>query len=63
MADDAHLMAQLKTLMESDSNIDGAVERYIEICFNREHGIREPVGGIELMTQIELRRFMEEDEI
>lgn len=61
MAEDAILMTKLRSLIESQQNVNGAVEKYIEICFNHEHGIREPVIGTELKAQIELRQFMETD--
>lgn len=61
MAEDADLMAKLQNLMHSSQNVNGAVEKYIEICFNREYGIKEPVVTSDLKTQMELRQFMDED--
>lgn len=61
MAEDALLMAKLQNLMHSHQNVNGAVEKYIEICFNREYGIKEPVVTSELKTQMELRQFMAKD--
>lgn len=62
MADEAELMTKLKDLIESPENRNGSVEKYIQICFNREYGIREPVTESDLQTQIKLRQFMDQDE-
>lgn len=61
MADDAHLMAKLENLMRSPLNKEGAIEKYVEICFNHEYGIREPMIWSDLKTQVELRQFIDAD--